>query len=77
MPACPSPPLPSVALAPLLAAPHLSALADAQVKKAGEPCKLYCKGRILGYKRCEHSNPPDFTHTMMSRPSERDAGSSL
>ena len=23
-----------------------------QVKKAGEPCKLYCKGRIIGYKRC-------------------------
>ena len=22
------------------------------VKKAGEPCKLYCKGRIIGYKRC-------------------------
>merc|ERR1711967_197241 len=21
------------------------------VKKAGEPCTLYCKGRILGYKR--------------------------
>lgn len=23
-----------------------------QVKKVGEPCTLYCKGRILGYKRC-------------------------
>jgi hypothetical protein len=22
------------------------------VKKVGEPCTLYCKARILGYKRC-------------------------
>lgn len=22
------------------------------MKKVGEPCTLYCKGRILGYKRC-------------------------
>ena len=23
-----------------------------QVKRKGEPSTLYCKGRILGYKRC-------------------------
>ena len=29
----------------------LAPLPRRQVKKVGEPCTLYCKGRILGYKR--------------------------
>ena len=31
--------------------PRLPRAHQIMVKKAGEPCTLYCKGRILGYKR--------------------------
>lgn len=34
-----------------VAGTHSPPLPRRQVKKVGEPCTLYCKGRILGYKR--------------------------
>ena len=37
-------------LSPMLT-PRLPRAHQIMVKKAGEPCTLYCKGRILGYKR--------------------------